>query len=277
MRNKQLERIELGVSTSAFLKAGESGLLVLPERVADALAAVDRATEALQTHVTVDLEAARERYAEQTAEALRKDAPLPSAKAVEQVAGMARQHEEVRRALTTAEMQLFTELRSVIPSADELVTEHVRPVLLSTYDQARKLLERHGPVLGEPADQAITEGPAVAQAWQEFGKLTTTISELRDLHRRLTDSAVVEDARGTYSEWQEPPNDPRLWGPRGAVNLASPWRPWPSEPRARLAWLLNSALSVWCPTSSERDQRATEVAEQTPRPRPAGAVVVGVA
>ena len=204
MRNKQLERIELGVSTSAFLKAGESGLLVLPERVADALAAVDRATEALQNHVSVDLEAARERYAEQTAEALRKDAPLPSAKAVEQVAGMARQHEEVRRALTTAEMQLFTELRSVIPSADELVTEHVRPVLLSTYDHARKLLERHGPVLGEPADAAITGPPALASAWSTFGQLVSRISGLRDLHHRLTAPSLTKDTTGSFATWTEP-------------------------------------------------------------------------
>jgi len=266
MRNKQLERIELGVSTSAFLKAGESGLLVLPERVADALAAVDRATEALQNHVSVDLEAARERYAEQTAEALRKDAPLPSAKAVEQVAGMARQHEEVRRALTTAEMQLFTELRSVIPSADELVTEHVRPVLLSTYDQARKLLERHGPVLGEPADAAITGPPALASAWSTFGQLVSRISGLRDLHHRLTAPSLTKDTTGSFATWTEPPNDDRLWA-RSPVRLAEKWRPWPSEPRPFTAWLVHSGLTVWVPTAEEQDARHADVFD-APSPNP---------
>ncbi|MDQ3454505.1 MAG: hypothetical protein M3513_03325 [Actinomycetota bacterium] len=230
--------------------------LTLPEKITAAVAAFERAGVALHEHVAVDLQAARDGYAADVAEALRRDTPLPAADAVEQVAVRARQHQERQLALVAAEQLLFDELRATLPGPDQLVTEHLRPALTDVYGQARTLLDRHGPVLGGPAELAITGPTATAKAWSEFGALVSRVSALRTLHYRVTDPAVSKDTSADFATWRESWQDERLWGAKGGRQ--GKWRPWPEDPRAHLAWLLQSGLTIWVPTATERDARHTE-------------------
>lgn len=251
-----LLRTELAMSSQQFLGAGAAGVLTLPAKITAAVAAFERAGVALHEHVAVDLQAARDGYAADVAEALRRDTPLPDADAVEQVAVRARQHEERRLALVAAEQLLFADLRATIPAPDVIVTEHLRPALMGAYDEARTLLDRHGPVLGGPAELAITGPAASAKAWSQFGALVSRVSALRTLHYRTTDQSVSKDTSGEFAVWQEARQDERLWGP--GTGQVGKWRPWPEDPRAHLAWLLQSGLTVWVPTAAERDARHTE-------------------
>lgn len=269
--NKNLLRTELAPSSQQFLEAGTSGVLTMPADVSAAFAAFGRAGKALHDHIEVDLQAARGRYAADVAEALRRDVALPAAKAVEQVAAQARSHAETKSALQAAEQLLLSELRAAIPPPDVIVTEHLRPALLAAYDEARQLLRVHGPVLGEPADLAIVKTPAVAAAWVEFGTLVTRTGALRKLHQMTTDPAVSVDNVGAFATHTEAPTDERLWGGQ-AVALHNQWRPWPADPRAFLAWLLASGLTIWVPTAAERDAAAHEYASP---PRSSRAVMVG--
>ena len=264
--NQTLFRAELGLSSQALISAGKAGVLELPAQITDAVAAFERAGAARHAHQSVDLEAARSKYADEVAESLRRDTGLPPAKTVEKVAAQALSHEETQRALVAAEIMLIGELRASIPPADEIVTELVRPALMAAYDEARTLITRHGPVLGEPADAAITGPPALASAWTAFGILVSRISGLRDLHHRLTAPSVTRDTTAAFATWTEPPTDDRLWA-RSPVRLAAKWRPWPLEPRPFTAWLLHSGLTLWVPTAEEQDARHADVFD-APSPNP---------
>ena len=264
--NQTLYRTELAMSSQQFLEAGKAGVLELPAQITDAVAAFERAGTARHAHQSVDLQAARSQYAEQVAESLRRDTGLPPAKTVEQVAAQARSHEETQRALVAAEIMLIGELRACIPPVDEIVIELVRPALMAAYDEARTLITRHGPVLGEPADAAITGPPALASAWSTFGQLVSRISGLRDLHHRLTAPSLTRDTTAAFATWTEPPSDDRLWA-RSPVRLAEKWRPWPLEPRPFTAWLVRSGLTLWVPTAAEQDARHADVfAAPSPNP-----------
>ncbi len=251
-----LLRHELAMSSRQLLEAGAAGVLTLPSNITAAVAAFERAGVALHEHIAVDLQAARDGYAAEVAEALRHGADLPPANVVEQVAVAARSHEEKRLALVAAEQLLFADLRAAIPAPDVIVTEHLRPALMGAYDEARTLLDRHGAVLGEPAERAITGPAATAKAWAEFGRLVSRVSALRTVHYRTTDPAVSKDTIADFATWRESWQDERLWGAEGGRQ--GKWRPWPEDPRAHLAWLLQSGLTIWVPTATERDARHTE-------------------
>jgi hypothetical protein len=264
--NQTLYRAELGLSSQALISAGKAGVLELPAQINAAVGAFERAGAARHAHQSVDLEAARSKYADEVAESLRRDTGLPPAKTVEKVAAQAQSHEETQRALVAAEIMLIGELRASIPPADEVVSGLVRPAMLAAYDEARTLIARHGAVLGEAADAAISGPPALASAWTAFGILVSRISGLRDLHHRLTAPSLTMDTTGAFATWTEPPTDDRLWG-RSPVRLAERWRPWPSDSRAFTAWLLRSGLTVWVPTAEEQDARHADVfAAPSPNP-----------
>lgn len=122
----------------------------------------------------------------------------------------------------------------------------------------RRLRSRRATQRAICSRNACVSGPAPLTAWCRFGDLTTGYGMLRTTAAALT-GPVTRDDSGLFAEWREPPSDPRLFGEawRGR-NMRAGTTPWPTEPRARLVWLVRSGLSVWVPTAAERDARWLE-------------------
>lgn len=252
----------LGRGTQLTLAAAEAGYVTLPKPVLDALAALQRADDANEATAALDVHEARATYQRRVVDALRAGEPLPDLETVDNLVRGERCRPEILMALADAGEIFLRELGSAF--GGRIVTDILRPALDRLYAESKKLVVKHGDdEMASPADAMVGAPPAVAKAWQRFGILAAQHDALRRIHRLETDSECDRDIHGDFATVSNDPRDPRLWGaafpPR---QLTKPDRPWPTEPREYLAWLISAGLDLWTPTAAERDARHLEVFSQ---------------
>lgn len=232
-----------------LLEAYARGTVTLPGTVETALAAIARGERTRRDLVEADPGAARNAYNEQVLTALRSGSDLPDPAAVEDVERTARLH-EIRRVAEDAALQDFAnDLEGSLGDGDNLVADHLRPVLAAMHTEARELLGKHGPIVTGPADAVVSKPPAVGQAWSRFGALASEIQRLRGVQAALTETTCGTDIENLFGTTREDPRDNRIWGASFGLRRRTKDRPWPTnDARAYLGWLLDSGLEVWAPT-----------------------------
>jgi hypothetical protein len=249
-------RRELGRVIAAVLTAAEAGWLQLPADLAAAVTALTR-SEQLRADLTaptrttlraaaLDTAATRAALIRDTADAIRNNQPVPDVDKLLTADPVARARTE-HQVLDEAHAQLLADARRAA-TPEQLLTQHVRPALLELMEEARTLTGEHGDLLATTSENSLP-------GWRRFGELAAGYAMLRQTAAALTTDVPHTDP-GPFAEWADPPDDPRLYGRswygRNMLNGATPW---PTEPRARLLWIVRTGLDVWVPTAAERDVR----------------------
>jgi hypothetical protein len=184
-------------------------------------------------------------------------------------------HSLVAGSVDTILKRLDAELQAVVAAAAELATAKL--------DHART------------AAEAISRGPAAADAWRELAELAPRVTELRDAQQKIYVSyhpALFAQSRTDYSgdalasdlaisnlddlwpNWRDRP--PQRMELSGFGN--EPRRePWPADDEAaRLLWLATSSAHAWIPTARQVEslhrrraekRRAEEAADRDARRR----------
>ena len=238
-------RRRLGQHITRALDAAEQGWMTLPPALDDAVAALARAEQhQADAHATPipapgreAAHAARAAAVDDTVQAIRVGAPLPAVDPILDVDRAARAATEHRHVLAAAVEHLTGHAaRAFDPTV--VLTDHVRPAVLAVVAEARTLTER-----GETASE-------------RFAELAAGYQQLRTTATPLTGNPVY-DHDGVFAEWTDPPTDERLYGRHRwfGRNMLNGWRPDPTAPAERLAWIIRTGLDIWVPTAAERDQQ----------------------
>jgi hypothetical protein len=132
-----------------------------------------------------------------------------------------------------------------LSEGDPIIADYVRPALLALYRRAKALLDKHGPVLAEERPRVLIEQTAaVRRTWTDFGRITDETALLREGSRGLATATAGNDAAGDFAAYRDDPRDPHLWRASYGARHHTKQRPWPTEARAYLAWLLTSNLDL---------------------------------
>ena len=233
--------------------------VTLPESTVGLLQGLARTEQARRELTTYDPGAARNGYNDAVTDALRHGHDLPSLDEVEDIERRARLQEMRHVAINQAQQLFADQLETNLSEGDTIVAAHVRPALEAVYAEAKSLLDKHGALMTSPAEAIVSAPAAVGKAWTRFGALTEHASTLHNIHAGLTAATAGRDNDGMFSRHRNDPRDPRLWGASYGVHHQTNERPWPTDPRGYLGWLLTSRLEVWVPTGVERDQRWGEL------------------
>ncbi|MGI8937807.1 MAG: hypothetical protein ACR2JF_06260 [Iamia sp.] len=136
-------------------------------------------------------------------------------------------------------------------SADSLIVETLRPVHSRIVDDLRAVLavlDGHGL---DPAG-LLDAASKVRQARRDLDTLAAAYNRLRAGHGALVRLAPPTVDDGRFSELRNG-HEPPFLTPPGATSMA------PTDPAARLAWMLGSGGVLWMATPAERDARWAEV------------------
>jgi hypothetical protein len=161
-------------------------------------------------------------------------------------------------ALGLAENQL---VRAVDDLADEVITDHLRPVLEDIIAKIRKATASAGDVPWEMPRLLARAPKNVRDAFAAVEEEAERYSVIRraqfTLH--LVTADVEENAWSLMSEIR---NLPLLW-PQYASRMPAIAPPWPKDRNARMVWLTRPEVEVWMPTSVDLNDAYTAYA----RPR----------
>ena len=246
----------LGPGRTRLVQAFGAELVTLPGPAVAALEGIARCERERHSLVLADPGIAHADYTAAVVRAIAEGDAVPEADLVVEMERRARVQGLQLNALTAATDSFVNRLEAALANGEALVVEHLRPALTKRYAQARSLLDEHGPALAGPAEAVVTAPAALGKAWATFGKLATEVSTLRTVQ---ADVSIVERDEGDFLMTPADPRDPRLWGAGYGARHRTAQRPWPTDPRGYLGWLLSSGLPVWVPTGRERDARWEEV------------------
>jgi len=146
-------------------------------------------------------------------------------------------------AVSKAESRL---VRMTVDAADEILVEHLRPVLARVVEAVRKATKGVSVPWDSPS-QLARSNTAVRTAWAAVEDANVTYEALRRCQTQLQmlTADAEPDAFGSYHELR---NINEVWNNR-AWSQSTP--PWPSNPLARLVWVCTEPRVVWLPTGSE--------------------------
>lgn len=154
----------------------------------------------------------------------------------------------LNRALDNQEDRLVS---LVMSTGDRLIVDHLRVALLDTLDSARRAARVLKGALPDPASLAAGHvGVRVTEATKVMNDAATRYAAIRTGRRVLSDLGVraTEDTGGAFGELA---NLPQIWPGYGR----SQEPPWPTDPPARLLWLVAGEAQPWMPTPAEQDAR----------------------
>jgi hypothetical protein len=206
--------------------------------------------------VPADPAIAQNDYVESVVAAIAEGAVLPQADLVQELERRQRVQAIHLDALAAATDRFTSRLQAALADGEAIVAEHIRPALSARDAAARDLLEAHGSALAGEAEVVLSAPVAVGRAWGEFGRIAKEIGALRAIQ---VDVSVTEKDDGAFVLTSTDPRDPRLWGSGYGARHRTAQRPWPTDPRGHLGWLITSGLPIWVPTGSERDARWEQV------------------
>ena len=231
-----------------------SGAYSLPAEVLDAFETLDR-LEQFQIERSERLApAARQELAAEVVAAAQAGKPLPSG------AGYAKAEQadhvaDVRSAVLAEVLEeqgaaLVTKFGTL---ALTIVVEHLRPALAEVVEAARIPAELVAP-LGVDAENYLRAPDDVQAALLTLRDLTARYRAIRSARAAFRPFLPLEyDTDGTFGELR-------------SIHIAAPYyrqpnapTPWPTDPVARLVWLVRSPAEPWMPTPSEQDQRWLEI------------------
>ncbi len=246
MRNPELNRI------ASVLTGADRGYYKLPQSVTaarDVLARVEGAVcpvstvgegEALRTLTGAILAAGRDSAAlwpspDSVAEARQADAAVDAWRTAH------------GNAVEIAGGEL---VGAVLDDADTIITESLRPALAEVLAE----VERHVPDFLPVADFTDRQLLAAATKGQKAALALSDLAErygaLRSVQEILSRGRVQADTDGIFREVR---NLQALYGPQWAGRNQNTYKPWPADPRQRMAWLATSEADVWMPTPGDRD------------------------
>jgi hypothetical protein len=164
---------------------------------------------------------------------------------VEDVERNARLHDIHQRAIQAAQQVFADKLEAALSEGDPIIVDRVRPALQALHRKAKALLDKHGAVLTDERPAVLIAQPAAVRgAWTRFGDLTDGTALLNEVASGLAAATAGHDSAGDFAVYRDDPRDPRLWGAGYGARRHATERPWPTEPRAYLAWLLTSDLDL---------------------------------
>ncbi len=147
---------------------------------------------------------------------------------------------------------------AMLDNAELIITGSLRPALEQVLAEARgcaKTLEHYGP--SPSADSFLVAPKADTEAFVRLREAAARYAGIRRAQStlELLGAKPEFDSSGRFAEMRDLY---RLW-PSVATGRSSP--PWPTDPVARLLWLISTGAQVWLPLPSEQDSAARSWAE----------------
>ncbi|MGG5260828.1 hypothetical protein [Phycicoccus avicenniae] len=241
---------------TALVDGQDTGRYTLPEQIVQTVQTYRRATE-LQAPEVAGF--TRQDAADDALAALTAGGPVDLAALAAKVRAGATRHGDSTEAsgiaLATLELSAAEAVRTAVELADGVVTEHLRSAFDALLEEVRQVaadldgtsLDLHG-LLNAPAK--------VRKAYERLGELTMRHEALwhaRKMCTRLTGARPTHDQSGLFIEFR----DRLALHPDLAPTTPVPQLAAPSDPKARLLWLVTDAAlgTPWLPTVEEADAR----------------------
>ena len=143
---------------------------------------------------------------------------------------------------------------AVRATADETITEHLRPAFESTLDDARRAVADLGTYPPVPAE-LLAAPTKVRNAYGRLGELAHRLNLIRRARTTIigvTGRTADRDVNGMFATFEDP-----LVFFGGNPPPFSARIPWPTEPIAALVWVATAtdaaAARPWLPTVSQQD------------------------
>lgn len=148
-------------------------------------------------------------------------------------------------------------VRVINSSADELITDNLRPAMDEVLDGVRKAIEaaKGDPTTLPPRALARADKPVrdafvvIEEAAERYGLIRSAQTAIQSVT-----GDVDADAWALFAEFK---NLPALW-PNFAWRQPGNVPPWPREAAPRMVWLLRPEVGVWMPTSVECNDAYTQ-------------------
>jgi hypothetical protein len=157
----------------------------------------------------------------------------------------------LRAARERAEQQMVS---AVHDFADVIIIEHIAAAGARLWDEVTKCVQQLGDTNVSAPDDLLRAKDPVRRAWLQLDDLAGRYSRLREALSDVPAQEVEHDAAGDHSEFESGMCTVQGYGWKTMAHVPAPSRPWPSEPRAKLAWLVRNGHRPWWPTAVNRDR-----------------------
>ncbi len=133
--------------------------------------------------------------------------------------------------------------------ADELITDHLRPVLEKVLSTAKEHAAVGATVPWTDPARAMESTDAMRESYLAIRDAALLYGAIRDAQRVAY--SLEGDPDNATTIFGELRNLPDVWPSFQMRGPGSPSAPWPTEPHLRLIWLATSEADPWMPTRGE--------------------------
>jgi hypothetical protein len=144
--------------------------------------------------------------------------------------------------------------------AEVTITDYLRPAFEEVVEQAARLRDRASGLTWDHPERVISMPSAARAAWDSMTQASARYRALREAQDALWRTTEgVDTGLWRFMDMRSPY---AIWPSRGSWQESAP--PWPSDPRARLLWLVErrEEAGLWMPTPDE-----ARAASASPRSR----------
>lgn len=179
--------------------------------------------------------------------------------------------DEARRTASRALNEAIEEandyaVQAVVAESTSIINDRLKPALEETLRAAKECAEQLVDHLPEPDPlELLSLGDETRQAWVRAQDLAERYNAILDAQRVLHTIGVLPkldetNEFGSFTNFAEVVQQHRRLD---SGHTSEP--PWPSDPAARLLWIVGSDLEPWVPTPDEQDEAYARRREQSPR------------